>query len=117
METLRGKLGHLVPKGSQVICLDEKTKAKMDELHEWAHDMLISASEIDAERGMSAKAMGFDPYDIEHVPTGDKRKLLEEIEWALYGTPTLRTVDIKFDPNDPFQLVRGNLPDDKDLPF
>ncbi|QTL51183.1 MULTISPECIES: hypothetical protein [Priestia] len=70
MKELIGLLGDLVPEGKTVICLDNETRARLDEIYEEMNELLISADEINAERGMSTVAMGFSPYYIERIQNG-----------------------------------------------
>ena len=57
---LKKKLGT----SRRFICWDGETQLKLQELYEIVADAIFMDDVRHAERGMSAVAMGFDPYDV-----------------------------------------------------
>jgi hypothetical protein len=73
---------------------------------------LERAQEINAERGMSAVAMGFSPYDIERVNIGREMGRLNEIYGILYPKPEVVEQPLS---SEDFQFTLDIS--DEDLPF
>ena len=63
-----GQVLKIAPK-KQIICLSEENVKALKKLYNILGFAQEQADEINAERGMSAYCSGFDPYDVETVPT------------------------------------------------